>query len=268
MAPVWRLVTRLPALAALGALLTGVLVPFILNVQIPLVNVRWRTGVPEVERQYVAKHLSLRLRETREGDLWVCTLSNTSRENIAAIVASPAISDTYGLNRDTLTPSGDRSIPVSKWLVWQYPFLGNHYGKQLQRLVRVAALWPIFVALLLGGLVATRRGRQALVARIPLLSPAALGMFRVCLSAGLLVVVFKTMPGELRSASALVHTFPWLGRIDWVAHLAMDPIRWPRLVAIGGAAPVWARHSRAARFRRVRRVCDPGLRRLGEGERP
>ena len=108
-----RRLTR--ALAAL-LLVTAVVV----NVDIiePRVNVRWTEGVTQDERLSLERRFGLESAEWREGTTWRYVLRDRSRENIAALVAHPAVDDTHDIDRaDFTAPNRRVQVSIRGWSV-------------------------------------------------------------------------------------------------------------------------------------------------------
>ena len=83
-----RLTTALAALVLVLAALVKV------DIIEPRVNVRWTDGVTEDERLLLERRFGLESPQWREGATWRYVLRDRSRENIAALVAHPAVDDT------------------------------------------------------------------------------------------------------------------------------------------------------------------------------
>ncbi len=66
-----------------------------------LVNVRWTAGVSEAQRRGLEARYRLHEPEHREGDTWRYRVHDLTREDIAALLADPAVDDTHGLDRQT-----------------------------------------------------------------------------------------------------------------------------------------------------------------------
>ena len=101
-----RLTTALAALLLVTAALVRV------DIIEPRVNVRWSGGVAEDERLLLERRFGLESAQWREGTTWRYVLRDRSRENIAALVAHPAVDDTHDIDRAALT-APDRSVQVS-----------------------------------------------------------------------------------------------------------------------------------------------------------
>jgi hypothetical protein len=99
-------------IAALAVLL--LVLAALVNVDViePRVNVRWADGVAEDERGSLERRFGLESAEWREGTTWRYVLRDRSRENIAALIAHPAVDDTHDIDRAGLT-APDRRVEVS-----------------------------------------------------------------------------------------------------------------------------------------------------------
>jgi hypothetical protein len=97
---------------ALAALLIVIAALVDVDIIEPRVNVRWADGVAENARLSLERRFGLESAQWREGTTWRYVLRDRSRENIAALVAHPAVDDTHDIDRAGLT-APDRSVQVT-----------------------------------------------------------------------------------------------------------------------------------------------------------
>jgi hypothetical protein len=100
--------------ALVGFVVAGVVaalaLPYILsNGPVPL-HVRWKAGISEAQRTSLERRYHLINGDPREGRTWAYQLSDTSTDNIRAMVQDPNVEDTSDMNRVKFRPrfSNDR----------------------------------------------------------------------------------------------------------------------------------------------------------------
>ena len=156
------------------------------------VNLTWNPDMSRAARDYEARKHALRFVRDDGENVWVYTLEDTSKRNIAAIFAIPGVRQVRFLDRTTLTPQYQTTSPL-QWL--------NKYGYlerwRLGQIVRPAGLVPVAILTLLLALVVRREGRAWLVARIPRASPASMGVFRIAFAVALIPLVNRTVPASM-----------------------------------------------------------------------
>ena len=164
-----RLTTALAGLVLVLAALVKV------DIIEPRVNVRWADGVTEDERLLLERRFGLESPQWREGATWRYVLRDRSRENIAALVAHPAVDDTHDIDRGALT-APDRSVQVSI-RGWSTVVRAAEFGLfQVQSLI----LLLCGSALLLGA--AARDAKRRRLIGLVVLCAAAVMAFTVPLS--------------------------------------------------------------------------------------
>jgi hypothetical protein len=168
------------------------------------VRLQWRGGVPENRRASIAHRLSLHPVDTDERR-WTCLLADASTTNVAAILREPAIERTEFLDAARLQPTRLERITVARWLGARFPWTRRALG-DLHDVVRGTAVAPVFVLCLMAALIGLRRGREWLATRVPRMSPAALGVFRIAFAVCLWMAVRATIPENsgLRLASVVL----------------------------------------------------------------
>ena len=185
-----------PAAALLATVALSILFGTrLLDRAVPIVRIgiRWQPGVGEQARAYAARQFSFYEIRPDGEDVWVCLLADTSAANIQGLLASPAIADVAGVSRTNRQPDGIDRIGPLAWLAARYPNLKTEAAFDAPRIVRWAAVVPLFVFCLLAALLWRESGRAWLVERIPLGSPAAMGMFRIALAISWALAV-ETIP--------------------------------------------------------------------------
>jgi hypothetical protein len=71
----------------------------------PPLHVRWKPGMSEGERAVLERQFGLTEGEFREGTTYAYRLTNTSTDNIRALVQHPRVDDTADINRIRYRPS-------------------------------------------------------------------------------------------------------------------------------------------------------------------
>ena len=118
-------------------------------------------------------------------------MADSSTKNIKAILAHPAIVETFLIDRTTLKPTEITDVSVAYWLDDRYPALSSAIGTFDKR-VRPFAILPVCIASLLIALAGMKDGRRWLANRVPPMSPIALGAFRITFALSLMRVVYWT----------------------------------------------------------------------------
>ena len=106
---------------------------FVLPVISPRVNIRWADTVDDAARVDLERRLKLFAGEQREGTTWTYDLGDPSSRGVKALIADPAVADTFHINRSRATVSSDaprgttrigqgrlsiwRDSPVLNWVV-------------------------------------------------------------------------------------------------------------------------------------------------------
>jgi len=89
------------ALALLGSFGLGLAAvePFLPSPHAPRINIRWDNDLGVADRQRLESTFGLVRPEPREGATWRYDLVDVTHENVAALVAHPAVSDTHEIDR-------------------------------------------------------------------------------------------------------------------------------------------------------------------------
>ena len=153
------------------------------TVRYAIVMVQWRGPANEA----VARRLSMHAPEVENG-IFEYILTDTSHENIAAILATPEFAQVLRLNRINLTADEWETVTADEWLIRRYPPLDHIAGRPFGVLLRRLGLAPVFVFVLIVCLGATPQGRRWMAARVPAITPRALVAFRIAFAISLLVV--------------------------------------------------------------------------------
>ena len=119
-------------------------------------------------------------------------LSDTSAQNIAALLAERSLIISDGLDVATLTPSDRASEDLRSWLSVRFPSVDGVMGR-LHSAVRFSTVLPLFLVCVLLALAASADGRRWLLERVPPLSPSAMALFRVGLAGALAWCVDRSM---------------------------------------------------------------------------
>jgi hypothetical protein len=90
----------------------------------PIVNIRWRAGIESTHRRELQQRHALRDCEPAGDRTDRCELLDTSRANLARIIADPEIEDTHRIQRATLTiaPDADKGRHMT-WIAYRVPLL-------------------------------------------------------------------------------------------------------------------------------------------------
>ena len=70
----------------------------------PRVGIRWTQSLEDNERQHLEEELGLVRGRQRDGRTWSYELLNSDEEQIKSLLANPAVEDTHGIDRGSLTP--------------------------------------------------------------------------------------------------------------------------------------------------------------------
>ena len=236
---------RYPILA--GACLLVVLVVLTVRVSAPpptgapLIRVRWTPSVDVAERASRESAFRLRRGEAHGDRTWSYNLTDTSSDNIRAIVTDPAVEDTDGLDRREFRIAVPQ-VTIAEWLTTEFPVLGRMAGPGFREWLSLQNTWP--AALTLAWLIAVTRPsvRAALFRGIPPLSPMGMGLFRIALGLALLV----SLPGVVELPGTplpveLHRAGDWFADWAWVHWMALHPdVNWLVLTVALGALALFA----------------------------
>jgi hypothetical protein len=222
---------------ALVALL--LVIAALVNVDIiePRVNVRWVDGVAEDERLSLERRFGLESAEWREGTTWRYVLRDRSRDNIAALIAHPAVDDTHDIDRAGLI-APDRRVQVSI-RGWQMLVRAAEVGLfQVQSLILLLCGSALLWAAARDGKLRRRTGAAVLVAAavmaftVPLSQPIAMGDSETYTTSRRL---FEQYAGVRQIRSEAHLSWAILGRLDaWYGHDDESPARALRTLTHGG----------------------------------
>ena len=122
--------------------------------QPPIVHIRWRAGTESIHRRDLQQPYALRNCRSVGDRTDSCELLDTSRANLARIIADPDIEDTYHITRATLTvaPDADKARHMT-WIAYRAPLLRKPHA--------IDAVLLAAFALVLGGLVHRRRASSS-----------------------------------------------------------------------------------------------------------
>jgi hypothetical protein len=113
------------------ALAIALLVLVRVTVTDPRVHVRWTAGISDAARTALEARYALGDGQPVEGTTWRYALRDSSRDNVRALIADPAVDDTSYLDRNAMTSEGRRvnvavRYPLSDLLSSPAQLLGLH----------------------------------------------------------------------------------------------------------------------------------------------
>ncbi len=153
------------------------------------VNVHWGNDVPARSRNYVEQRRSLTPIRQDDPGVWLYLLTDVSRENVAALFATPGVQSVRFLDHATLAPTEYQTTTMARWI-------DLRFGTTVSALLRPLGLLPLSVGAFLIALLSRSEGRRWLASRIPVARPATLGVFRVVLAFALLPLILPALPPE------------------------------------------------------------------------
>jgi hypothetical protein len=105
----------------------------------PIIHVRWADDVGSSERVLQEARFKLVKERRMEGTSWSYTLLDSSRDNVRALVESPAVGDTHEINRGTFTVNeqAPRGSEV-EWAGSGLPVLGSPIGFDVVLILLIA----------------------------------------------------------------------------------------------------------------------------------